>query len=219
MSEAAAMLIVAATWCVIGIVVSITMARRGHAIVTWAWVGALLGPLAVALALDAVRHERAVAATVTVRPASRAGVAVLVGIDGSAEALAAARAAVELLGDRVSRLAVAAVIDYDAASKLGPDTRGEAKAHLRMAAHALGREAEQLVLVGAASDALARAAHDGCFDVLVVGSRGRGASRALLGSVATRLAHGVGVPVIIGGGPGGGAERAAARESGALVPK
>jgi len=50
---------------------------------------------------------------------------------------------------------------------------------------------------GSPADALGRLAEEGGYDLLAIGARGRGASKALLGSVATRLARGTGVPVFI----------------------
>lgn len=44
-----------------------------------------------------------------------------------------------------------------------------------------------MVLAGKPADALARHAADGHFDVLAVGWRGRGASKLVMGSVATQL--------------------------------
>jgi hypothetical protein len=78
---------------------------------TWWYVGAVLGPLALPLAIDAVYREQRRPAVTTESAASTQadGVAVLAGIDGSAASLAAIHAAVALLGDRVDRFTLAAV--------------------------------------------------------------------------------------------------------------
>jgi hypothetical protein len=110
MSFAAIALSIAAVWLAIGMVVSIGMRRRGHAFFTWWYVGAVLGPLALPLAIDAVYREQRPAVTTESAASTQAdGVAVLAGIDGSAASLAAIHAAVALLGDRVDRFTLAAV--------------------------------------------------------------------------------------------------------------
>lgn len=220
MSFTAFALLVAAVWLAIGIVVSIGMRRRGHAFFTWWYLGAMLGPLALPLALDAIFRGRRLAVTMVSAPSTHAGgVAVLVGIDGSAASLATAHAAVALLGDRVDRFTLAAVVDYDAVSGGRADRRSHAEGELAHAAAALsGVPTERVILVGAPAEALASAARDGGFDLLVVGSRGRGASRALLGSVASHLARGIGVPVLLGDAPDvRGLKRSAGRDDGSTV--
>jgi nucleotide-binding universal stress UspA family protein len=207
-------------WLAIGIIVSIGMRRRGHAFFTWWYLGAVLGPLAVPLAIDAIFRERSLAVTAVSAPSKHAGgVDVLAGIDGSATSLAAAHAAVALLGERVNRVTLAAVVDYDAVSGGAADRRAQAEGDLAHAAETLsGLRSEQVILVGAAADALARAARGGGYDLLVVGSRGRGASRALLGSVASHLARGVGIPVLLGDDADvGGSRHTAGRDDGSTV--
>ena len=106
---------VALVWLAIGIIVFIWMRRRGHAFFTWWYLGAILGPLSLPFAFDAV--------------------------------------------------------------------------------------------VGEAG-----------FDLLVVGSRGSGASRALLDRVASHLARGVGVPVLLGDAPDvPGSNHSARRDDGSTV--
>lgn len=191
---------IAVVWCLIGILVSIWMRRRGHALFTWAYLGAVLGPLVVPLAIDAIARERR-AGVPALRPMApdHERVSMLVGIDGSAESLAAAEAAVALFAERIGRLTLAAVIDYDAANGGPSESRRAAEAHLDAAALAIAfARPDREILVGAPADVLGRAARDGAFDVLVIGNRGRGASRAVLGSVASQLARGAGVPVLVG---------------------
>jgi nucleotide-binding universal stress UspA family protein len=197
MSFTAAALVVVVIWCVIGFVMSVYMRRRGHAFFTWWYLGSILGPLSVPLAVDAVVRERQVTPVTTPRRLGAGPVSMLVGIDGSIAAIDAARDALALFGDRVGRCVLAYVVDYDASTSR--DGAVAANDALSAAAAALGPLATSgVVLTGAAADALGAAARDGGYDVIVAGSRGRGASRAVLGSVASRLARGVGVPVLLG---------------------
>lgn len=208
MSATVLLLSAAAVWCAIGIVVSIWMRRRGHAFFMWLYLGVVLGPLVLPLALEAIASERVVSNTALhASPSDGGKVAVLIGVDGSSESVAAARAAVDLLADRIGRVTLAAVVDYDSAGYTASESRRDAEAHLDSAARAIAFEnPERAILVGSAADALERAAREDGFDLLVVGHRGRGASRALLGSVASRLAACPTVPILIGGTPTDGGE-------------
>lgn len=191
------------TWLVIGIILAFAMGRRGHAPFTWLVLGALLGPFGVILAVDAVRRERTVAMPQgTGRAgAGRGGLAVLAGIDGSPESLAALDAACRLLGPRIGRLTLAGVVSYDAAEErtLVSERETAARAVAEAAARARAFDPETVVLAGRPDEALARHAAEGGYDLLVVGRRGRGRSKALMGSVATRLAAHTPVPVLMGG--------------------
>jgi hypothetical protein len=89
---------------------SSTSVASSESFFTWWYVGAVLGPLALPLAIDAVYREQRPAVTTESAASTQAdGVAVLAGIDGSAASLAAIHAAVALLGDRVDRFTLAAV--------------------------------------------------------------------------------------------------------------
>ena len=61
-----------------------------------------------------------------------------------------------------------------------------------------GVQADTLVLSGSPAESLAEAALSGEVDLVVVGSRGRGAvARVLLGSVSDRLVHISHKPVLV----------------------
>lgn len=203
MSATQLLLVAAVVWVGIGLVVSFVMARRGHDLFSWWVLGALFGPLALALAVDSVRQEGRVPPRVLIEGEPAEGdVDLLAGLDGSPESRAALERAVGLLGERVGRLTLAMVVDYDAA--LDPRDRDvERRAIEELAARAAAVCAcrpETVVLAGRPAATLARYAKDEGFDLLVVGTRGRGASKALLGSVASQLAGNREIPVLIAGG-------------------
>lgn len=201
MSASAFLLGVFVTWAAIGIVCAVIMGRRGHAPFSWLILGTVLGPLVVPLALSRGRQARQLPPPAT--PTSWQGpVDVLVGIDGSPESIAAATVVARLLGERIGRFTLAAVVDYDTA--LGGEAfpaHQAVTADLERAAEAVGhllsRTPETVVLAGKPADTLTTSATDGNFDVVAVGSRSSGASKLLMGSVATRLARGTPTPVLI----------------------
>jgi nucleotide-binding universal stress UspA family protein len=137
---------------------------------------------------------------------------VLVGIDGSPES-AAATTALELLGGRVGRLTLVAVTDLDD-SYAGREERVRLQGVLERQAEAvrawLGErdgpvEAKQTVvpelklMAGRPATTLDTIAAEDGYELLVVGARGAGLSRVLLGSVASRLAARASVPVLVVG--------------------
>jgi nucleotide-binding universal stress UspA family protein len=201
MSASAFLLGTLVTWVAIGIVSALVMGRRGHSPFSWLILGAVLGPLVVPLGFSRSRQARQLPLSTT-GATWQGPVDVLVGIDGSPEALAAASVVAQLLGERIGRLTLATVVDYDTA--LGGDAapaHREATAELERAVAAVGqslpRPPETTVLTGKPVEALIARAAEGDIDVLAVGSRGRGASKLIMGSVATRLSRGAPTPVLV----------------------
>jgi len=200
MSASAVLLGMFLTWSVIGIASAVVMGRRGHAPFSWFFLGAVFGPLVIPLAFARARQAGSV-------PSVGAGpwqgpVDVLVGIDGSPESIAAAEVVGALLGERMGRLVLATVVDYDTA--LGGEGSPAHRAARLALAEAVGHVAgslpvrsDSVVLAGRPADALASHAADGNFDVLAVGRRGRGASKLVMGSVATQLSRAAATPVLI----------------------
>lgn len=194
-------------WIVIGLVTGIVMGRRGHSWFGWTVIGCVLGPLVIPVAISVVGHPHdATAITLSPGDAGPGRFRVLAGIDGSAESLLAVESAITLLGDRIGALTLAAVIDYDAARSgwKGADQE-QAEAALASAARvtgaALDRAPETVLLAGVPARALLEHATSTGSHLLAIGSRGRGASKALLGSVATHLAARAPVPVLVIGTP------------------
>jgi nucleotide-binding universal stress UspA family protein len=89
-------------------------------------------------------------------------------------------------------------VDYDIAlgSRLAEES-GRAKDDLVRTANATGLRPETVLLSGRPADVLRKHAVEDGYEVIVVGRRGHGASRVLLGSVASELARGGDVPVLI----------------------
>ncbi len=203
MSATTALIVVLVAWLAIGAAASIVMGRRGHHPATWAIFGSVFGPLVIPVVWQTIKREReAPDLTLASGTSANGGVAVLIGTDGSPCASAAAASAVALLGARVGRCALAFVIDYDTALEPSPyPERAHAEECLREEASklrvSLGREPETVLLAGRPAEALRRHAAERGFDVLVVGSRGHGASRLLFGSVASALSRNAPVPVFI----------------------
>jgi nucleotide-binding universal stress UspA family protein len=192
---------VAAGWLAIGLVLSIVMGRRGHDSFGWLVLGTLLGPLAVVMAVDAGRNdERLQPASVAGRAAATAGggpVDVLVGSDGSPESAAAMNAAVDLLGDRLGRLTVATVVPYGGVR----EPERHATETLRLFAGPDARRVPDLeVLHGHPSEALRQPATEGGYELIVVGTRGKGFTNRILGSAASELARDSKIPVLLVGG-------------------
>jgi nucleotide-binding universal stress UspA family protein len=191
---------VAAVWAVIGLTLSLVMGRRGHNGFGWLVLGCLLGPLAVALAIDAGRHEEQSQPTMLVAgaPASDAGaVDVLVGYDGSPESAAAPQAVIDLLGDRLGRMTVVSVVPYGGVHE---QERTATELLLQLAARTPGRAPGLEVVHGHPSAALRDCALGGGYDLIAVGTRGAGISKAILGSAASELARESKVPVLLVGG-------------------
>jgi len=205
MSATGMLFIVILLWVTIGVATGIVMGRRGYSWFTWAALGAVLGPLVIPLALfDVQREPHAHAITLNQGQPGTGPIHVLVGIDGSPESTAALTSALTLLGDRLGALALAAVIDYDtAASAQQWEERDQAKVSLTDAAtiaeESLHRSPETVLLAGPPAKALLDHATTTGVSLLAIGSRGHGATKALLGSVASHLAAANATPVLIVG--------------------
>ena len=207
----------AATWVAVGLLLAVVMGRHGHDPFAWWLLGTVLGPLALPLAVAAQQRLRGRAWVVRSGRPGRGPVDVLVGLDGSAEAAAALAAVLELLGPRLGRLTLATVIDLDVSvehNRAVARARAELELRGRLVQLMLStgpddaRRVPALVLVaGHPAQALARLATEGGYDLLVVGSRGAGLSKLVLGSTATSLAAHAKVPVLVGGGTSSPAQR------------
>jgi nucleotide-binding universal stress UspA family protein len=187
-------------WFGIGVVLAAVLGRRGFDGFSWFVIGMVLGPMAVPIAWNCIRRDETLNTQVLAVPARATrtgGVDVLVGFDGSAESTAALATATHLFGDRLGRLALATVVPFDEAR----DVETSATAALEAEAAELPELAPTLEIVrGHPATALAAAALEGGYDVLVVGTTGAGRAH-LFGSAARELAHHSPVPVLLTGPP------------------
>ena len=201
------MLIVVAVFVLIGLVTAFVMGRNGHDPWMWGVLGALFGPLVIPLAVVGYRRDEGPAEIPLRSGAAAAGnVAVLVGVDGSPEAMTATRAVVDLLADRLGSLTLATVVDLDAvdaitAERTEPSVfERDAQTLLDAAVAEIPEARPATVILGGRPDqALAGYAHRHDIDLIAIGSRGSGLSEAVLGSVAQHLARKPGVLLLVAG--------------------
>ncbi len=195
MTPTGALALFSAAWVAIGFGTAYLMARRGHDLFTWWYLGAVLGPLAIPIAISRRSQNATTGNTELKQGTAGAGsIDVLIGVDGSPESETAISDAIRLLGSRIGRLALATVEDFDAATRT--ETTGPAMLE-KLAANLPYRHPATVILTGRPAKALLRYADEGAFHLLVVGSRGRGMSKMLLGSVAKDLARSASIPVLI----------------------
>lgn len=190
--------IFAAAWLVLAAIVAILMRRRGHEFYVWALLAGVLGPLVIPLAV-AARRARVAGAQLD-HPGT---LDVLVADDGSAGAAAAYEAARAVLRSPATSWTFVTVVDAEAATTTrGRDTEHEARDRLaeraRSAAGELDAPVDIAVLHGDAASELCRYAVENGYEVIVAGSHSHRLSRAVLGSVARRLASASSVPVLVG---------------------
>jgi nucleotide-binding universal stress UspA family protein len=216
-------------------VLALVMGRLGHSPFAWGVLGLVLGPIALLLALVAAGNQPSPARLLASGVPGAGPVDVLVGVDGSPESAAATTAALDLLGGRVGRLTLAAVAEVDD-SPAGRQERARLREELgRQAEAARAWQEEQRRTVKAVRPVIPElvlrsgqpaatldqmAASDG-YGLLVVGARGAGLSRVVLGSVATRLAARASVPVLVVGdrvGKGRAGRRLRSVDRGEAVP-
>jgi nucleotide-binding universal stress UspA family protein len=214
MSATTALFVLAGTWVGAGLLVAFVMGRHGHDPFAWWLLGTVLGPLVVPMVVAAERRRADRARLVRAGVPGRGPVDVLVGVDGSPEAAAALATVLDLLGPRLGWLALATVTDVDASVE---HDRQQAQASVELERQAERVRAwlstqrrgpdedgpripELLLLTGRPAEALQRLAAESGYDLLVVGTRGTGMSKLLLGSTATSLAAHAKVPVLLAGG-------------------
>lgn len=189
--------LLATTWLVGGFIVAVFMRRAGRDFRLWLMLGVLLGPFAGLFAPEDGHRTGSVRGA----PRHRSGeFDVLAGIDGSPESVAAVRSAVALFGDRMSSLTLASVLDKDSAGSFsGMGDQLEACEELRRCADEIDYEPVEIeLLYGPPARALANFAEEQGVELIIVGARGHGMSRALFGSVTRDLVGRSDLPIFVG---------------------
>ena len=199
MDVATIVIIIVLGWALFGVSMALLMGRWGYQPFTWLLLALVLGPLVLPVAGSTNRLDRP---RVVARPSTgrkRSGpVDVLAGIDGSTESETAVRSAIHLLGSRIGRLTIATVVDFDTAA-MSPQSEEQRRARelLDRATEPIEPKPETIVLSGQPAEILRKLAAVNGYELIVVGRRGRGMSTRLLGSVASDLARGGDVPVLV----------------------
>lgn len=192
-------------WSLSGLLIALRAMRRGHHAM-WLVLGLVCGPLTWGFwRASQARHPTAHPQLITAGTSGGGPIHMLVGFDDSDESRAALVTAVDLLDGRLGRLTIATVIDYDTAlealSQIDDAERAAADSRLLEAAALIegraGPSPSLVVLAGRPSDALLDYARTSSCSMVVIGGRGRGLSKALLGSTAAALSGGAPVPVLI----------------------
>lgn len=200
MTPAAWFLLCVLAWLGLGVLLGFVLGRRGFDGLSWFLIGTLLGPLSVLIAWNCIRRDERLGTEIVATPASvrsATGIDVLVGVDGSPESEAAVSTAMSMFGDQLGRLTLVGVVPFDDA----PEARAAIRGALERVAGRLSGWAPSLEIVrGHPATALAAAAAEGDFDVLVVGTTGHGRAHPF-GSAAKELAHTSCVPVLLAGRP------------------
>ncbi|WP_308124059.1 universal stress protein [Mycolicibacterium xanthum] len=198
--NAATVLVLIIAWGLIGLLSGVWMARRGYDPL-WILLAVPLGPLFFPIAVERVRRRPGFAgpAPASGTPPPDAGPRVLIGLDGSPESEQTLATALRMLGSQCSLLVLAEVVHYEAAEDTDRVEMDAAARRLRAAAAPVDitGPVRTEVLVGAPGSALREFAEREGIDILVVGRRGRGLSRHLLGSVSNDLVTHSTVPVLV----------------------
>lgn len=188
--------------------VVLVLYRRGHRGGSWLVLGAVLGPFILPIAVERARErgrrlERQ-GGPATVDAAPGRGLCVLIGVDGSPESEEAVRAAVRLVAPVAGRVLLATVVSADAAE-------GGREDQLAAARDLLSRHRRELpggtvavetqIVAGQPASALLDLVEEEDVDLVAIGRRGRGLSRAVLGSAAATVSTDARCPVLLAGPP------------------
>src|SRR6266498_5236674 len=173
MSITATLMLVGTAWLAIGVVLAAAMGRRGYDPFVWWLLGTVLGPLTIVLAVASGRERRHRAPVHQGGVPAPGRVDILVGLDGSAHAVVALQMALDLLGDRLGRVALASVLPLDDSTQHRLDKAAARERLDDVAATLVRAEPEvhprMVLLYGQPAHELERLAMDEGYDLLVVG--------------------------------------------------
>ena len=186
-------------WVAGGAGVALVMRRSGHDFGLWLTLGMLLGPFTAFFAQE--RHRLDMRQGIgTIREFRAGPFDALAGIDGSEESINAVQTALGLLGGTLNSLTLVTALDYEASGSFtGIVSQSDAYSRLADVASKLEFEPiEKKLLYGSPAETIARFAQEGGFELIILGARGHGMSKALFGSVTAKLTGGTRVPVFVG---------------------
>jgi nucleotide-binding universal stress UspA family protein len=186
-------------WVAGGAAVATVMRRSGHNFSFWLTLGILLGPLTAFFAQE--RHRLDLGRGIGRAEEFRSGrFDALAGIDGSEESIAAVRTALSLLGGTFSSLTLVTALDYEASGSFtGITSQSDAYSRLAdVASHLDFEPIEKRLIYGSPAKTIASFAQEGGFELIILGARGHGMSKALFGSVTAKLTGGTRIPVFVG---------------------
>lgn len=193
----AILVVVAAAWVLEALVLGYVMGRRGYEAHSWTLMAMVLGPLVLPVAVSyVVRSPSREPKLLRPGHGGHGPIDVLVGVDGSPESAAAVTQAVALFGPSAGRITLARVVPVDAPRE--SEQLAEAELDAACAARP-DLDPATVVLRGEPIAALREYLHRLGYEVLVVGTRGTGGTKAVLVSVAAGLARGAGIPVLLVG--------------------
>lgn len=193
--------VVVASWLGVALLLTVVMARRGHDPFQWALLGAVLGPVAVPLAI--AHRQNPALPQAGAAPSTEPG-RVLVGLRPgvAVDEVAPALAHLRTLAGPVP-VTVAAVLDAEACERpSGREAVAVVERFLEAAAAALVRSGvaaepvERRVLFGDPAAALAAFARDNQCALVAVGAGEPLSRRAVHGSTRSRLLRSATVPVL-----------------------
>ncbi|WP_236826854.1 MULTISPECIES: universal stress protein [unclassified Blastococcus] len=190
-------------WVATGFGAALFLGRRGYRAPQWWFLGAVLGPLFVPMALERARSEDRVVERTPLTdetPVSAGAVTLVAGVDGSPESDRALRDAVRLFDAAGSRVVLVMAVDPDVVEFRDETERDRCRALLAERAGWFTAPRPVIEIVsGRPASALLDVAVEERADVVVVGRRGRGLSHRVLGSVAEHVTRHSPVPVLLAG--------------------
>ncbi|MGY1847152.1 MULTISPECIES: universal stress protein [unclassified Blastococcus] len=204
MPTPALVVLVLVVWIAVGCGAALFLGRRGYRDPQWYFLGAVLGPLFVPVAIERGRREHRVVERTPLADAESAradgAVTVVVGVDGSAESDRSLRDAAQLFSGDGTRVVLVMAVDPDVVEFADRTERDRCRGLLeeRTTWFSGARPVVELVS-GRPGSALLEVAGQEDADVVVVGRRGRGLSHRMLGSVAEHVTHHSPVPVLLAG--------------------
>jgi len=195
--------LVLVTWVATGFAGAVYLGRHGRRSAAWYAVGFVLGPVFLPIAVEMAEPRGTLLTQTRGTDGAPAALRVLAAVDGSPEAGDAIDDAARLLGRTGAQFIFLTVLDPDQAAG-DPRVRESAERLLTDLSDRLpvgARPVAQEVAVGQPVEMILDRAAADAVDLVVLGRRGRGLSRAVLGSVADAVVRRSPRPVMLGTAP------------------